>query len=101
MNKITHHAVLPFIQDVDALVARFLEDEGEALSSAGMLLNVIQTVKENADDWVSDIWLVITAQGYEVHYEPAESVAGMDLDSIVLDLLVRGLEVQDDSLYGG
>lgn len=99
MNKITHETILPFIQDVDQLVEDAYEEDSIILSATGIVLSVIETVQENASEWVSSIQLVITTKGYEVHYVPTDAGDTLTSDSLVMGLLYTGLGVQRESIF--
>lgn len=98
MNTITHNETLSFIQSVEHVAHNCTTEEFEELDSTSLILAVISVVMDNADEWVSHLELAITKNGYELRYEPAESVIGMGMDHIVLDLINRGLEVLTEDL---
>lgn len=98
MNTINHTEALAFINSVEHVAHRCVTDELDEIDATQLILATIEVVLDNADEWVSTLELAITKGGYEIRYTPAESVAGMDLDSIVMDLLERGLEVQREML---
>lgn len=98
MNTIKHLDALPFVNSVEHVAHNCLTEELDEIDSTQLILATVEVVMDNADEWVTALEFAITRHGYEIRYEPAESVRGMELDAIVLDLLERGLEVQREML---
>ncbi|UKH48474.1 hypothetical protein QDW18_gp37 [Microbacterium phage Katzastrophic] len=89
-SLLPHEVTLAIVQRADQMVDDFLADEGETLSSAGILLSVIEMVSDNAG---FEIELRITKGGYQLAFPQSVTVDD------VLDNIDRGFEVMHETIY--